>query len=382
MPFEALRLATALAIAVSGVTATVGAAPADTASDQPTSAPNEARQAPKSSRFHDTLFVWDNSATTQTVGLGADYQSRDPLYEMMFRVGPRFYLFENPARDFSVRADVRLIREFTNSDTTTQRGEWTFADVEVWSAYVESLDRRPGHRTEFVLRAPNLVLPTSKVSYRNGRLFGLGFGLGLDHEVALRAGQNALLSKLLLRPRATYTYDFVDSNVTTNSGIDRIRMDPDGRSLPSDQLTGSAQPQHVVNLSLRTDTSILENLRFISEAGMRYQRRYALTDPCVQVPTGCAAPESSPAPTRWDVTTLFSAGVYYAVTPSAEVGVGYANASLQLGADGRRRGFFYSPDARVFLTLTVGLSEFYREMRHETPATPAHVALVRPGSAL
>lgn len=325
--------------------------------------------------FHDSLFLWENAVTTQTLGIGRDYQSRNPVYEMTFRLAPRFYFFDDPLHSLSARADLRLVREFTNNDTTTQRGEWTFLDAEVWLAYVRALRATPGSQTDFVLRFPSVLFPTSKTSWMSGRSVGLGAGIGVDQAVPLR-GEGAVLSSVLLRPRATYTYQFVSSPVATRSGFDRIRLDPEGRSLPNDQTSGSALPQHLLNLSLRVDTTITDRVRVITEVGMRYARRYALPGsvPIQNVDTGPVMPQQSPQPARWDVITLFSTGVYYAITHSAEVGIGYENLAGQLGPDGRRRSFFYSPDARVFLALVVPLGELYHDVRHEQGPEPNHTA--------
>lgn len=343
---------------------------AQAASTDGSSKPEGARSA-----WHGSMFIWDHSVTTQTLGIGRDYQSRNPTYEMMFRLAPRFYLLDDPTRSLSARADVRLVREFTNSDVTTERGEWTFVDTEVWLAYVHALSARPGARSDFMLRFPSLLLPTSKTSWLSGRRIGLAGGVGLDQEVPLR-GAGAVLSSVLLRPRATYTYQFVSSPVVTRSGFDRIRVDPEGRSLPSDQLSGSAQPQHLLNLSLRVDTTVLDKLRVITELGLRYARRYALPGSVAieNVDTGPVMPEEAPTPARWDVTTLFSTGVYYAVTRYADVGIGYENLSSQLGADGRRRGFFYSPNARAYLAFVVMLDDLYHDARGETSPEPYHTA--------
>lgn len=332
--------------------------------------------------FHDSLFLWENAVTTQTLGLGRDYQSRNPVYEMTFRLAPRFYFFDDALHSLSARADLRLVREFTNSDTTTERGEWTFLDAEVWLAYVRALRSTPGSQTDFVLRLPSVLLPTSKTSWMSGRSIGLATGIGVDQALPLR-GEGAVLSSVLVRPRATYTYQFVSSPVATRSGFDRVRLDPEGRSLPTDQTSGSALPQHLLNLSLRVDTTVTDRVRIITEVGLRYARRYALPGSVAiqNVDTGPVMPQQSPAPARWDVITLFSTGVYYAVTHSAEIGVGYENLAGQLGPDGRRRSFFYSPEARVYLALVVPLGELYHDVRHERAPESNHTAAAATPSA-
>jgi hypothetical protein len=48
------------------------------------------------------------------------------------------------------------------------------------------------------------------------------------------------------------------------------------------------------------------------------------------------------------------------VIPEFEVDVGYANLTLQTAPDGNRRNIFYSPEARVYITLVAHLDEIYK----------------------
>ncbi len=48
------------------------------------------------------------------------------------------------------------------------------------------------------------------------------------------------------------------------------------------------------------------------------------------------------------------------VIDEMSVAVGYANLTLQQGPDGTRRNIFYSPDARVYATITAKLDEIYK----------------------
>jgi hypothetical protein len=367
-------VAAATALSTSGV---ASAQLLNATSDQGTSATDEkGAPTPAPVRWHGSLFVWDHAVTTQTIGLGGDYQSRNPTYEMTLRLAPRFYLLDNKQNSVSARADVRLVREFTNSDTTTERGEWTFLDTELWLTETQTLDASRARHSELVFRAPMLVLPTSKSSYSSGRLLGLGLGVGLDHRVPLRGEGKKVLPSLLLRPRANYTYQFAQAVVGTNDAIDRYRLDADGRTVRSDQLSGSALPQHQAVASLRVDIGILSELEVVTEFGMRYARRYALADSTLVTgpDTGPVQVDSRADASRWSVSTLFAASLAYVPLDYLEVSVGYINQSLQLGADGRRRSFFYSPDAQAFLALTVALDALYQTARGREAGESSHTA--------
>jgi hypothetical protein len=298
------------------------------------------------------------------------------MYEMMFRLTPRWYFIENEQRSLSLRADVRLIREFTNSDTTTKEGEWTFADTEVWLATVQTLRRTPEQLTELLVRAPVLVLPTSKVSYRGGRVLGLGVGLGLDHQIPLRGEKATWLPGMMLRPRAAYTYQFVSAITPVNDGIDRVRIGPDGLLAPSDQLSGGAFSQHEMTGAMRIELGLASRLYLSTDLGLRYAYRYALPDPpiCGVTDTGCADVPRLPDASRWGFATLFSESLRFEPTESLEFALGYMNLAPQLGADGRRRSFFYSPYARVFLAVTVNFGPLYYKARGESSPEGLHSA--------
>jgi hypothetical protein len=318
---------------------------------------------PEKLPWHDSLLVWDHSVTTQTLGIGADYQTSNPTYEMTLRLAPRYYFIDERDRSLSLRADVRLLREFTNSDSTTERGEWTFADTELALTGIQTLHASDAGRSQLVLRLPTLSFPTSKTSALGGRILGLGAGVGFDQELTLRGMNAPTFLSASLRPRVSYTYDFAQAIVATNDRIDRIRLDAEGRSAPSDQLTGSTLPQHRVTASVRAELLVTPKLMLETEFGMRYARRYRLPPAELCLETGCdAVPERADA-TRWGVTTLFAASVSYQLGDVFELSGGYVNLSPELGADGRRRNVLYSPEARAFLALSVALDAAYQAAR-------------------
>lgn len=305
--------------------------------------------------WHDSVVVWDNSVTTQTLGIGRDYQSRNPTYEMSFRLAPRYYFRDSSVERLSVRGDLMLLREFTDSDVTTQRGEWTFADSELWLSYIRTVRGEAGTRTDLVLRAPSLEFPTSNVSASSGKLLGLGLGIGVDQEVPLRGSAARVLPRTVLRARSGYTYQFVDTLVPTNDRVARVRLNPGGISLPSDQISGSAFPQHELSFTARAETLLLQDLVLVSEVGLLYARRYDLdasVEVCGVVATGCVDVEGRADATRHSTSTLFNLELSYSLHAGILAGIGYANLAPQLGQDGRRRGVFYSRDARASASLT------------------------------
>lgn len=324
--------------------------------------------------FRGSTLFWDNAASVDTLGVGQDYQSGNPVYEMAFGFRPRYYFRDVEAESLSVRGDIALLREFTDSDSTTERGEWTFTDAEVWLAYVRRVNDSPGATTDVILRAPQLILPTSKVSASNGKILGLGLGGGVEQQVPLRGEDSNFLSKAALRVNARYVYQFVSSTVPTSDDFDRVRLGPDGRSLPSDQLSGSAFTQHQGAISVQADLGLVRDLTLSTEFGMRYAYRRALderVEVCNVVVTGCAEVETREDATRYGVSTLFNVELGYDLTKQLSLALGYSNLTQQLGADGQRRQPFYSHDARGYFTVTLALDELYLAARGERTTADA-----------
>lgn len=352
-----------LTVAVSaqpaGAAVSMGEGPdADTGTAALRGGPEEGPRVP----FRASTFYWDHSATTHTLGLGSDYQSRNPTYEMAFGFRPRWYFVDRRGESLSARADVALVRELTNSDVTTRVGEWTFTDAELWLAYVRTLNATPGSTTDLIVRAPQLVLPTSRVSASNGRILAVGAGLGVEQAVPLRGEGSGVFPGARLRADAGYRYHFTSSVVPTNDELGRVRLGPGGRSLPGDQLSGSAFPDHELVARLGVEPEIVRDLSLLAEIGARYAHRRALAEHvevCGVIATGCATVDTDDDASRYGVSTLFTVELGYELMPELLLSVGYTNLAPQLGAAGRRRQPFYSQDARAYLTLTVALDELY-----------------------
>jgi len=85
--------------------------------------------------WHDTYFYWDNAVTTNTLGIGQAYQSADPVYELTFGLRPRYYFIDDSQMTLSARADLGIVSERTNSDTTTERAH---PPACMWSPYIIS----------------------------------------------------------------------------------------------------------------------------------------------------------------------------------------------------------------------------------------------------
>lgn len=331
---------------------------------QPASARDTAAQsaAPQRlPRYHHTAFSWEHSATTETLGVGADPQTSNPTYEMGFSAKPRYYLYE-AAWALSLRGDIGLYREFTDSDATTRRGEWSVSDAEVALVYSRRLGSdAAASGTAIEFRPAALVLPTSKASFASGRYFALGTLLAATHTTPLLVGRVRPEVLATFRLAAGYSHWFARATVPTSSELDRVRLTPEGRSVAGDQLSGAGLVRHQLSLSARFGLALGEHLAWTSDAAIQPAWKYELKDEvaiCGTIDTGCTQVALSSNDTRYLLRTQFNTEVSLALPRGFSIGVGYSNVAAQIGADGRRRGFFYSPTATFYAALSFVPHEF------------------------
>ena len=317
--------------------------------------------------WKNTFFYVENSTTTQTVGVGTSYQSRNPFYEITLGLRPRYYLIDKSTMELSLRADVGLSSERTNSDTTTERGEWTATDFELSASFATDLRRSKFDSTEIEVRLPRVILPTSKVSYDSGKILGLGARVLLAEDVLI-AGRGAdWLPNIEFGLRAEYGYQFTRAKVPTNSSLERIRLDPDGQSIVSDQLGGATFAAQSALIGGFASLYIHQAFEWSTLLDIRPAWHYPVernTQICGVVLTGCTTASGIDSPQTRSALTSFTSDFLLQVSDSIGVSVGYTNLSEQIGPDGRRRSVFYSPDARFYAQVNVGLDQLYGAATH------------------
>jgi hypothetical protein len=320
---------------------------------------------PTNLRWHDTYLYWDHAVTAATLGVGQDYLTRNPLYEMTIGFRPRYYLLENERSSISVRGDLGVVTERTNSDTTTQQGEWSATDFEFWGSFAYKLRESQGDLTELAIRIPRLLLPTSKVSYDNGKILGLGVRVGAREEIVLNGRGAAWLPSIELLGKIDYGYQFSNGQVPTNGSLERVRMGLDGRSVVSDQLGGATLAQHAAAFGVASWVHVHQRLNWITTFELRTGWKYPVSHEaqiCGVVLTGCTQAGGIADPQTRMALTYFQSEIWGRLTDTLELTFGYANLASQLAPDGRRRSLFYSPDARFYLTLNVYLDHLYVDL--------------------
>ena len=333
---------------------------AESQAGEGTSVPESGSKSENRLPWRRTQFIWEQSASGSTVGIGQDYLSRNPSYEMTFSVTARYLLLDQERQSMAVRGDIGLFHEFTNSDQTTRRGEWSFTDAALGAEFSWTLYETEETETGLFVRLPVVFLPTSKVSRSNGTLFGLGGSLGISQTLPLAGKRADALQSLSLTLSGGYDHLFTKAVVPTNSDLSRLRVTPDGQTVPSDQLSGLPFAEHQASFGFEARLALTDRASLGSSFGYRPVWAYELSDDdCIQIQNDCVEPERIDSPTRYGVITLFGIELSVRAFEELSVSVGYINAAGQIGPEGTRRNVLYSPEARFYLSLATHIDEVY-----------------------
>jgi hypothetical protein len=343
------------------------------------SAPKEpAPQAPLPA-YHHSIFSWDHTVTTATLGVGDTPQSYNPTYTMGFVARTRYYLLDDAqrGRHFSLRLDGGLYREFTNSDVTTQRGELTLSDLELAGVYAHRIQGKTNlDGTLAELRPLTLTLPTSKASWDSGRYFAAGALVGVSNVTPWLSGRAPFEISSLVRFAVGYRRWVARATVPTNPSLERVRLTPDGRTLPGDTLSGASLIRDQVDFSASLRLLLGGDVYWSLSGAISPAWKYSVAEDvalCGVVLTGCTEVGVSNSDSRFLVRTQLSTEVSLRVAKGFSVELGYGNVSNQLGADGRRRSAFYSPEAVFYASVSFFPHELVsgkRQLAQREPVSP------------
>ena len=366
-----------VAVASDGTAAPVsGNQPKDSAQK----AAEEPKKAPKKLPWHGSTLLFDQSTTTQTVGIGKDYNSSNPMYELWFSLRPRYYFIDTERDTLNLNLRMDLIQELTNSDSSTYRNEANFGNIWVNLGYGHAFIKNPEKALALtVSTGPRWIIPTDKYSYMAGGRGSLGWTLGASGSLPLAGAKATWFPSLGLSASGAYSYSLNRTTTGENTDFQRTRQDSGGRPLISSQISSGARVEHQGLVVAGANLSVTEKL----SVGLTYiwilqwTYKFNHTNNAVNTASGPVPAANIPDPVNFRVLPWFLTSVDYDLLPEVALGVGYYNLSNQIGEDGVRRSPLWSPEARVFFDVTANLDEIYNTVSGRRAAVESQASKAR-----
>ncbi|MBK6690662.1 MAG: hypothetical protein IPG50_00390 [Myxococcales bacterium] len=312
--------------------------------------------------FAGSILFWDHSTSTQTARLEPSaQQSYTPSYEWWFSFQPR-YAF-NKRLSYNLRAD--LYKEMTNANETALYRENVLGDV--WNTVRYEMPISERLKDTKISFSGTIKLPLSKESQAKGTYFKPGAGVGLSQKIPLKGESAKWFPGASAGLSVGYEHPITRSTTPTDlGGFETLRQDAGGRTVSTDQLSGSMMPNHTVLAVARGKVSITDKwdagLSLIFINNWLYAPTSGAT---VRTATGTVeVPRNSDAATFTQSSWVILSSDYD-LMDELGVGIGYYNLAGIIAPDGQRRGIvgsdniWWSPSARVFATVTANLDKIY-----------------------
>ncbi len=323
-------------------------------------APAQAEEAKKEKKvpWHGTTFLLSQYATTQTIGLGGDPQSANPLYAWWMVFAPRYYFLEDDKQSLMLRLRFDVTLEMTNSDSTTRQSKAEFGNIWVLLPYSRTLYKNGAWATR-VSTGPRVLIPSAKGAWNAGTRLMPGWSAGFSQGFPLAGKGKDWFPSAGVNASIAYTKYINNSTTPYNTDFSRTRTDTAGRSFVSNSYSGSMLSSHQILANVGVDLQVTEKLSAFALNYWIMSWAYKTSDAAVSTPTGAKTPDSGEDPQNFRVLNWLYTGMEYDVIPQMSVGLGYYNLANQIGPAGTRRNILWSPDAVVFFDITANLDEIY-----------------------
>ncbi|WP_437281753.1 hypothetical protein WME90_14730 [Sorangium sp. So ce375] len=315
-------------------------------------------------RWRGTTFTWNQAGSTTLFGVGGEHTPDMQVYGWDFTLRPSYYVLDRPKDKVSLSAEIGWLVELTNSDTTADYRETQLKDMALGAQYKRELWQSGGvdkgeYKTDAAMRL-RVTLPTSPMSWNSGRYFTLAFGPQVTQKIKLLGSKADGLNSVTATLGVNYAHLFAGS-YTAEGGSGRLRMAPSGEVALDYQLTGRSMATDRLTTSLAIDLPLYKDLSLATSFGLLSDFKHEFEGGCAYIETGCAPYEGSKGPT-YIPQTAFDVSLSYPVYEVVDLALGYNNTNLQLGFNGERRNFFYSPDAQFYLDITANLDVIYSKV--------------------
>ncbi|HLK38498.1 MAG TPA: hypothetical protein VKU41_17165 [Polyangiaceae bacterium] len=309
--------------------------------------------------FRGSVAFLEQSVTTQTASVGLTPLSYVPLYEVWLSLRPRYWFDEH----WSVRARFDYTKELTNNQPTTFRDEDVFGDLWTELVYATKLDAL-WKRTKGDLGV-RALWPLSKVSQAQGTYVTLGVRGGIAHEFPIRGDDAPSFESAHVGLRFVYQHAFANATTPNDYGnFAYLRENTDAQLFVSDQIQGQTLVEHDLWGMIEGGMQLTPRFAFNAFLVLMNQWHYQPTAATVQTQMGQVS-VARPNDEQFTQNLWFVASLDYQLFNELEIGVGYYNLANAIDPDGQRRSIlgydnvWWSPDARIFVSLTANLDTIY-----------------------
>lgn len=339
-----------------------------------------------------TTFTFNQAGTTTMFGVGRDnIGSEGEFYGWDFTLRPIYYLLDLPKDKLAATAEIGFATELTNSDTTADRNETQFKDIQLGLLYTRDLWESGGaERGEYATTgelALRGLLPTSPSSYDTGKYLTLAVGPTLQQKVKLLGSKADGLNSALVRLGLTYSHLFSAASTPTNPDLHVPRQNATGQTIDSDQLRGNSFDIDRLTTRVSVWVPLYKDLLLRTAFGLISRWRHDFEDGagagagCDVVIANDPCVEATRLEDRalYHPSTSFDLALSYPIYEVVGLTLGYSNETAQIGEDGQRRNFFYSPEAQFYLDITANLDVIFMKTTRRD-ARRASAASKRPAN--
>jgi hypothetical protein len=324
----------------------------------------------KKNPFAGSIFLFDQSATTNSFSKGSQ-QSYSPSYEWW--LSPRVYYTVADHFKFGARFD--FFKEFTNHEETTEAREWRPGDPWLTAAYGNQASFLNKHEKSRYSLGVIFRPPLSKESRANGQYFAFGPSASISWGFDVAGSKSKVFQSASFGLYASYSHAF--TQYTTPSpfnGFTQARTNQDGGVILDSQVRSGTLAGNSLIYSVNGAIDILENLSY--GASMIWIDQFSYRPPDATFNGTTVARNEND--TRFRQLTWFLTSFDYDPIKELSVSVGYYNLANSIGPDGQRRNVLWSPDARVFFSLTAHLDAIMDDVtKPKTPKANTAIANFR-----
>jgi hypothetical protein len=348
-----------------------GPPPGGETADTKGALPQDEEEKPRTP-FYFTRFSWNTSATTQTFGVGQDFQSHDDLAEMDFTLNLRYYFLNHTLDRAYVNVNAGVTVQLTDSigTTTTRKYEPQLNDTVVGVGYGHTVYRSRDKQTQTTPGiSASLVLPTWQQSQDQGKYLSTSLTGNVLQELPLAGSKSNWFPDLLATGSVGWSHLAARCYDPCNTNIAPLnpRQAPDGSLVYSDLLSFHSFAEDTVRLNFTYFLTLYKDLSLANTWAIQIPLDHQYPPAAIDISTGKVQLPASFVPVV--PITTFDIGLSYALFNTARIDLGYVHVTPELLDNmGHRVNFFYSPTAMFYGNVSVYIDSLIDRALNNAPA--------------